>query len=68
MSSNVLKTVQRTVVAALLVATVAACSTAPGTQTASYYGFSAGNWVDAAMVPPGADTSNLMISNSGEGN
>ena len=66
MTSNLLKTMQRAVFATLLVAAVAACSTAPGTQLAALpqgQGF-----VDAAQIPAGADAPDAIISNADAGN
>lgn len=66
MTRTIVKTMQRAVFATLLVAAVAACSTAPGTQVAALPQGS--GWIDSAQVPVGADTANEMISNSGRGN
>jgi hypothetical protein len=58
--------VQRTMFAALLVASVAACSTAPIKQVASLP--QAQGWVDAAQLPAGADAPDGLVSNAEGGN
>ena len=66
MTSNLLKAAQRAMFASLLVAAVAACSTAPVTQTAALP--QAQGWVDSAQVPVGADAPNGLESNAEGGN
>jgi hypothetical protein len=65
MTSNLLKAAQRAMFASLLVAAVAACSTAP-VQTAALP--QEQGWVDSAQLPAGADAPDGLVSNADGGN
>lgn len=67
MSIISLHTVQRAVFATLVAASVAACSTTPGEQTASLAGASH-PWVDASMLPAGSAHGAVFVSNGGDAN
>jgi len=67
MSIISLKTVQHAVFATLVAASVAACSTVPGEQTAALP--STHPWVDAATQPAGAShRGDVFVSNGGDAN
>lgn len=72
MSIISLKTVQKAVLATVLAAAVAACSTVPGEQTAALP--STHGWVDASQLPAGQSQGigqsqgDVFVSNGGDAN
>jgi hypothetical protein len=66
MSIVSLKTVQAAMLATLVAASVAACSTVPGEQTAALPSSHA--WVDASQLPAGSSHSDVFVSNGGDAN
>jgi hypothetical protein len=64
MTTAILKISARIALAAMTAIMAAACTTV-GNEWISSAGTPLHGWVDAALVPPGADTSNLLISNDG---
>jgi hypothetical protein len=67
MSIISLKIVQRAVFATLVAASVAACSTIPGEQTASLP-VASHPWVDASTLPAGSAHGDVFVSNGGDAN